>query len=252
MLWSVVPGNIAALLLALPLLAIGGWLLKRAQGEAQSEANDTAAIAVAAARKGSVPVNTRLFLYLRPFASTNIYQVNPYRRQLFSTEMFDTSEHDDIERYAATGLIKCGTFVALGQPGEHLGAGRVLIPEDGWQTEILNLANAATLILLLPSHRSGTLWEIEQLIANGHLNKTAFIMPPLDDFIWKAEKLDVADEWRRTQEACNGLGLALPDASFGGALFRFVDGKVTVIEGLPVNQGKHWVQKLRELYPQLV
>jgi len=70
-------------------------------------------------------------------------------------------------------------LIGLGLPGEQVGAGRIQTTDESWQTEFLRLASGARLILLIPSLRKGTAWELNTILGDVTLlSKTIFIIPP--------------------------------------------------------------------------
>lgn len=125
----------------------------------------------------------------------------------------------DVETALVYSLQPVLPIIALGQPGEHVGAGRIETSEDSWQAEILPLLEDASLIMVIPSHRSGTRWEIGVLRRHGYLDKTVFIMPPDMPF---AEGR-YADEWSRTVDTLRLDGIDMPVYDRRGRFFK-LDG----------------------------
>ena len=70
-----------------------------------------------------------------------------------------------------------GDFVTTGDTAEPFGSPRRRI-DDEWQPKILAELGAADMIFVIPFYTPGTAWEIEAIIAGGHLAKTLFVMPP--------------------------------------------------------------------------
>jgi len=62
----------------------------------------------------------------------------------------------DFERLLAIAVDSYAPLIALGRPGEQVGAGRILTTEERWQEDFRKLAEAARLILLMPSAHPGT------------------------------------------------------------------------------------------------
>lgn len=146
----------------------------------------------------TTPVN--FGLYLRAFMTTNKLHVKGF----------------DFETLLAYSIAPVLPLIALGQPGEHLGSGRIQTTDEHWQEEILRLMDASRLILIIPSHRAGTLWEIETLREKGYIEKTIFIMPPEIEFY----KGKYSDDWRQTVLAARKIGIELPTHIATGAFFR--------------------------------
>lgn len=105
---------------------------------------------------------------------------------------FNVDEHgpgDDIARGIHQGIsfeklleieVKIiGPMIALADPtitGPLSGAHRERVTDEEWKNKVLDYMRMAALIILMPSHSPGVLWEIEQIIKNGYLGKTIFYM----------------------------------------------------------------------------
>jgi len=139
-------------------------------------------------------------LYLRAFMTTDKLHLKGF----------------DLETLLAYSIAPTLPLVALGKPGEHLGAGRILTSNEGWQEEILHLMEAARLILIIPSHRAGTLWEIGTLRNKGFFEKTIFIMPPELNFHGGL----FSEDWLKTVGAARQVGVEFPAHRTSGAFFR--------------------------------
>jgi hypothetical protein len=139
-------------------------------------------------------------LYLRAFMTTDKLHLKGF----------------DLETVLAYSIAPTLPLVALGKPGEHLGAGRIQTTDEHWQEEILRLMQGARLILIIPSHRAGTLWEIATLQNGGFLDKTIFIMPPELDFHGGT----FSDDWHKTVLAAKDAGVKFPGHIRAGAFFR--------------------------------
>ncbi|MBH3428874.1 hypothetical protein [Pseudomonas alkylphenolica] len=61
------------------------------------------------------------------------------------------------------GIRPFGQLIALGQPGESIGAGRYKTPDEGWEDIFLQLSVNASGFFIVPSTHLGTLWEIQWL-----------------------------------------------------------------------------------------
>jgi hypothetical protein len=139
------------------------------------------------------------FLYLRPFASTGGVRVlrrvgkikrgnsdyivkdrvnNPGIHDLYRLEV----TWNDLETLLQRRLRRYAPLVGLGRPGEQLGAARVPADEKTWRDLVVDLANNAWLIFLLPSEDPGTKWELDLVMGNSRLlNKTVLIIPGSED-----------------------------------------------------------------------
>ena len=152
-------------------------------------------------------------LYLRPFMTTDKIHVG---------EM-------DLETILAYSLSRVSPVIALGHPGEHIGAGRIKTSDEHWQEEIMRLIDNATLIFIIPSHREGTLWEIKNLSQGKYLSKTIFIMPP--NIIFEKEPYEL--QWKQASEAAQVFGIDLPPYEREGTIFR-LDTNGTLIRKVPL------------------
>jgi hypothetical protein len=139
-------------------------------------------------------------LYLRPFITTNKITIG---------EM-------DLETILAYCLSRISPMIALGHPGEHIGAGRIKTTDEHWQEEITRLIDKANLIFIVPSHREGTLWEIKNLAQEKYLSKTIFIMPP--NILFEGEAYE--QQWAKALEAAKVYGLQIPPYTREGLFFR--------------------------------
>jgi Ankyrin repeats (3 copies)/Ankyrin repeat len=122
----------------------------------------------------------------------------------------------DLETIVAYSIAPSLPLLALGKPGEHIGAGRIRTSDEGWQEEILRLMEAARLILIIPSHRTGTLWEIDTLRTLGYFKKTIFIMPPELTF----HDGKYSQDWKKTVTAAQAVGVEFPNHIAEGVFFR--------------------------------
>jgi hypothetical protein len=157
------------------------------------------------------------YLYLRPFSITRrIPMKNPRLGQV--QDSFRPDRVQDFERVLATALEKSGTpLIALGKPGEAVGAGRYQTSDENWQSVFDRLASVATAILMVPSTHTGTLVEIEWLVEHGMIGKTVFFQPPRKD----------AENWDSIVEAYAQHGLHLPKELTTSLIFKLgSDGQV--------------------------
>jgi hypothetical protein len=76
----------------------------------------------------------------------------------------------DLERGIERSAWQVGPVISLGEPLEHIGAGRIKVAEGEWQAATQMLAQGADLIVLAPSQELGP---------NGDLKRKAvFVEPP--------------------------------------------------------------------------
>jgi hypothetical protein len=161
-------------------------------------------------------------LYLRPFTVTGKVPIcvldstregtSPRGKPLPPTR---DRRFLDLETLLAMAMDSYAPLICLGLPGEQVGAGRIQTTDESWQSEFLRLAFAARFILLIPSSRTGTAWELNAiLVSPALLSKTVFIIPP-----------DDGGSALRSFEGIAGsdfLGLVTPtDISRNGLAFRW-------------------------------
>ena len=214
---------LVSLLIAQWLYSTDGWL---AQRERDIQAADVFAEVSAG---GDVQP---FILYLRPFASTDAISRTAVRTVKTTTGgLIISTDRLEFEAEIERSLRRFGPVVALGAPLEHRGAGRIQVSDEDWQAAIGQLMWAASLIVLLPSPREGTLWEVDQLIDHGHLGKTLIIDPP--NAAENAADYDPAAEWDAIRQAFAARGYTLPEDTKRGQLMRF-DGGTTPASRLPI------------------
>ena len=237
---------LVGLLVAAPLLAIGSWLLGKHERAGQAQVEDEAVSALASLRSGTAP--TDFFLYLRPFDSTNAYRLSDAHLNLFSWQLWERDGFDDIERLIARALRPTANVVALGRPGEHRGAARILTTDTEWQTELALLAKAAKLIVIIPANKQGTLWEIAHLKENRYASKTIFVMPPSNQGFYVTAHRDVQGEWQAARDASSRIGVSLPTYLAHGALFILDERHVAkLVLPLPAPDAMEWMKAIQAL-----
>lgn len=166
-------------------------------------------------------------LYLRPFVVTD---------RLGFYGISSKWGGADLEAIIAQSCRSWGELLALGRPGEAVGAGRIAIPENAWKEKFYTLSERAKAIILIPSARQGTFFEMEWLKNNRHLAKTMFLMPPKTRLrgsemlqlafttnYSRAEK-DYSKDWESMRTRAEAIGLRFPPYSQAGALIQFRSG----------------------------
>lgn len=169
-------------------------------------------------------------LYLRPFISTNqiaetTHQVIPIRATpTAGAPMFlaPAADRVEFEEEIEKALRRIGPLVALGQPMEHMGAGRIRVSDEVWQDAIGRLIDRAALIILLPSPRPGTSWEVERVISSGALKRAILVDPPNERGSEDGD-YDPAAEWVGVRESFEQHGYQLPEDDPEGLLIHFGD-----------------------------
>src|SRR4051812_46269469 len=77
----------------------------------------------------------------------------------------------------------------------------------------------AFFIFLLPSERESVIWEFRQIVDQGWLQKTYFVMPPICGHY-------AAQKWERAQLACKKfIELDMPPPDHRGCIFQIMSRK---------------------------
>jgi hypothetical protein len=221
--------------------ALSGWFNSMGSRVAQRPVDTMAQDILREVRQGKRP---RFHLYLRPFNITNRARVTNSKR---SPDLFDLTHYEQTGSTDFESILEDASslpLIALGRPGEALGAGRISTTDESWWEIFLLLAEAAEKLFVVPSDKSGTMREIEWIKANGNLKKSIFVCPPSGGRI--------QSDWDR---AASQLGIQLAVYSSGGKLFMVddsgqlirevsidantriaVSNAISSVEGVPVNQ----------------
>jgi len=162
-------------------------------------------------------------VYLRPFSSTD--QVESVVMAAVASGMQGSALGFVMTRYELEQQIEratrhLGSLVCLGQSLEHVGAGRIAVDDASWKEAVLRLCGKAALIVMLPSSRSGTLWEIEHVLTSNLIDRTVFIDPP-NAAISDKKRYDQSREWRAVRDAFAAKGFTMPPDSRVGRLLFF-------------------------------
>lgn len=130
------------------------------------------------------------YLYLRSFESTGQLALKQ-PTQFIPSHISDNPEipisdlskdmDTEFETIFSNSIWGETPFIALGEPGEHVGAGRMPTSESDWNELIVKAINRTKGIIIVPSITQGTLWEIQHIIRNRLLHKTIFVMLPHED-----------------------------------------------------------------------
>lgn len=198
------PLAIVLIALALERRLRNGRLRKHQSWKDEVAGEINAALAEQTSRQGS---ETEAFvLYLRTFGVTGKLSLGGV----------------DFETAIAYNLAPKLPMIALGHPGEAVGAGRILTTDEQWKQEILRLVEHSSLIMLIPSSREGTMWEIATLKETNYFDKTIFAMPPEVPF----DGGSYSSDWNEAAAALASWGLEIPPHYRDGLLFKLgADGR---------------------------
>lgn len=159
-------------------------------------------------------------LYLRPFESVNRMTIQAPSSPDSIAKVTDFEEilQKAVERlYQGPRQLWGLNLVALGEhDAEIFGAGLAYSSEAEWRDAFSALADAVRLIVMVPSARPGTLWELSQLARHRRWHKTVLVMP---ETFYVKETL-VGDQWAEAVEASRSVGVTLPVYQKRGMLFR--------------------------------
>ena len=200
-------------------------------------------------RRGEIPV---FFLYLRSFSSTGKLHVKSHGGwfSLPTPRLFLEGEFTDLEVALGRALEPAGPLIALGLPGEHVGAGRIKSEEEGWKDDVRLLAKKAQAIFVVPSDHPGTIWEIEWLKSKRQLKKTIFIMPPKSRGSPRSD-FDIRTEWQKAAESLQSLGIAVPEYDKKGMVLTVGgDGGVASARRLRFHDKDEVLGAVRALVPR--
>lgn len=216
------------------------WLLRIARRRRDAEATRIAERLLADPTAKHAP----FFLYLRAFETTGRLQVPLYLRLMRLGPAAGQLVTNDAESYVTHAIRRIAPMIALGRPGEADGAGRIPTDERGWKSEILLLMQHCKAILLVPSDRPGTLWEIATLQRDGLLGKCVFVMPPRS----RKKQFDTRGRWQAARAALAAMAIELPDYQDGGMWFRLAaDGRVSEVEPLLLGSVRQTRKSLKRL-----
>jgi hypothetical protein len=108
-----------------------------------------------------------------------------FRDDQSSASLRSTISLSDTNEQALERIVAPGTaFVAVGRPSEGLptlGAKRVYLEDDIWQTEVARLISKSSLIFFRPELTSGVDWELGEIIRQGALARTVLFFPQDED-----------------------------------------------------------------------
>lgn len=84
------------------------------------------------------------------------------------------------EEQIAEVFNEIGPFVAIGRPGDRLpelGAARMYVKDDDWQTTVGNLMEKSRLVVFRAADSDGFWWEVERAAADVSPEKLLFLIP---------------------------------------------------------------------------
>jgi hypothetical protein len=147
-----------------------------------------------------------------------------------------------------------GPFIAVGSPrwrggvGPHLGAARAQLSNDEWQQKILSWMDISSAIVFMPALTHWTGWELEQIIARGHVRKTVLVFPEFYQFFpfFGRRKRDAELRLAQLRERLTGTPWFAAIGKLDSphrlrALLLHEDGDVTAIMSRPKNRSSYHI-----------
>ncbi len=210
--WSVLIGGI----IVGSLTYFGRELARRDGIKSQLQRNEDARAVSNAIINEDEDSITEFRLFLRPFqVEGKLATKNPDYSFFPSIDRFTRTSRLDFEALLASAIESSGTLIAFGNPGEHVGSGRFTASEEEWQEQFKKLAHRAKSIMIIPSSRPGTRWEVQWVKDIGLLRKCIFVMPPRPD----PDTLNIMSAWAVTRNELLEIGVQVPEYQDSGKLF---------------------------------
>jgi len=241
---SVLGGSYVVVVLAVVLLLSSQWLRGKMVHLRQKEYDRTGERVLHDLQTNPLANVSDFYLYLRAFETTGKLNVPLYLRvRRKCIWIYQRLVTDDLESYTSLSVRKIAPLIALGRPGESIGAGRVRTDTERWQADIVTLMHRSKGILLIPSDRPGTLWEMDTLNRERLFSKVVFIMPPRT-----TGEYDTSARWEAARKAMAVHGLEAPQHQERGMLFRLdSDGRLATAEPLLLSS----TRKVRKAFKRL-
>ncbi len=175
-----------------------------------------------------------IFLYARSFSlDAGHFVENPrYPPFHFHPRRFMEPLTQEFEDLLASAVEPLGELITLGRQGDAMGAGRVPATDKEWKDCFERLANAASLVLVVPAATSGARWEVEWLRDHLWLDRCLFLMPPEGRF-------STRESWRTAEGAFAEDGYPLPRFHKDGLVFSLqasVQAGGTVVKKWPFKE----------------
>jgi hypothetical protein len=110
----------------------------------------------------------RPVVYLRPFnEDARRMGLYPVGDRIGGRALLRCSGVAAREGYLARALGGIGPFITVGTPGDALaplGAARLYLADDEWQSKVETLVKSASAIVLVPETTEGTRWEVAKVV----------------------------------------------------------------------------------------
>jgi hypothetical protein len=129
----------------------------------------------AASRENAVRDPRPPVIYLRSFAADAETAKGTKPSLPFLQETIETEEEQ-----LAKAIGGIGPLVAIGNPGESLptlGASRIYVADDNWQSAVVQYMNSASLLLIRVGATHGLLWEVAQAVRSVEPRRLVLLIP---------------------------------------------------------------------------
>jgi hypothetical protein len=194
------------------------------------------------------------FVFLRPFYTTNKIVVNDDLGILsqFKLRNYTGGNTFRLEIQLVKAFQSIGPVVGLGRPGEAVGVGRILTTEEGWKAAASKLIEQALCVICVPSSKSGTLWELEQIFERGFEGKTVFVMPPFPHPLRNEPLFHIEQDWDELVIKMKKFDVNFPNYRSEGALFYINSDNAPVFQDLNLHSPqliRNAIQELLKLPP---
>jgi hypothetical protein len=159
-------------------------------------------------------------LYLRGFGTTGHLHFGKGGKARLEDRLQDLeirggqNAFSDLETLITEAMEYFAPMIALGRPGEQLGAGRVETEEENWIEDFQLLALHAKTLVLFPIATEGTLREVEFIVKHGFWPKTIILMPTENP----SANWDL--QWDYMKRKAEEFGLDFPVYQSGGMVFK--------------------------------
>jgi len=162
-------------------------------------------------------------LYLRPFIFDELIK-NKITHG--TSDSFTRLTGDHFENLLCLAVDRHHPIVSIGGARAKFGPGGHRIEDADWQTCIKNLMLEAEKIFIVPIAQPSTLWEVQQIVRHGHLQKTFFVVPPLKSVILQKDNVigrgsTAGDLYFHSHAEMEKLGIALPKLDELGGIFWY-------------------------------
>jgi hypothetical protein len=156
-----------------------------------------------------------------------------------------------LEMRLSNHFIWFGPFVAIGSPKEplpQLGAARVLLPDDEWQSRVLDWMSKASLIIMFAGESHWVNWELARVIETDCVQKLILMLP--ENKAWNSEEIIRIDHVRELFKNTKwGSSLeGIHDQRKVRAMLFHADGSMTVIKSRPRNRDSYHLAALISHY----